>query len=97
MRSGLLGKRRTGRVARIASRLIWAVRCGGTPQRLALPPRTLIEPGGLAVGRLEELYVSNHAREAGEGEVLRIEPETELEPRPRETTGGPPWSARSGR
>jgi hypothetical protein len=35
-------------------------------------PMTLTEPGGLAVGKRGELYVSNHAREAGAGEVLRI-------------------------
>jgi hypothetical protein len=45
---------------------------GGTPERIALPAGALIEPGGLAVGRHGELYVSNHGREAGAGEVLRI-------------------------
>jgi hypothetical protein len=45
---------------------------GGTLQRIVLPPDLLIEPGGLAVGRRGELYVSTHAREAGEGEVVRI-------------------------
>ena len=44
---------------------------GGTPERVALPAGTLIEPGGIAVGR-NELYISNHAREASNGEVLRI-------------------------
>ena len=45
---------------------------GGTPEPIALPAGTLTEPGGIAVGRRGELYVSNHAREAGAGEVLRI-------------------------
>jgi hypothetical protein len=44
---------------------------GGTPQPIALPAGTLIEPGGIAVGH-GDLYVSNHAREAAEGEVLRL-------------------------
>ena len=53
---------------------IWAVpRGGGTPERVELPAGTLIEPGGIAVGRHGDLYVSNHSREAGAGEVLRIE------------------------
>jgi DNA-binding beta-propeller fold protein YncE len=42
----------------------------GTP--VALPAGTLTEPGGLAVGKRGELYVSNHGRQAGVGEVLRI-------------------------
>jgi hypothetical protein len=29
--------------------------------------------GGIAVGRHDKLYVSNHARQAGAGEVLEIE------------------------
>jgi hypothetical protein len=53
---------------------LWAVPPGGgTPQRIELPAGTLTEPGGLAVGRHGKLYVSNHAREAGAGEVLEIE------------------------
>jgi hypothetical protein len=52
---------------------LWAVpRGGGTPRQIALPAGTLTEPGGLAVGRHHTLYVSNHGREAGTGEVLRI-------------------------
>jgi hypothetical protein len=47
-------------------------RGGGTPQRIELAPGTLTEPGGLAVGHRGVLYVSNHAREARAGEVLRI-------------------------
>ena len=46
---------------------------GGTPQEIDLPGETLIEPGGIAVGRHGDLYVSNHAREARLGEVLKIE------------------------
>jgi hypothetical protein len=52
---------------------LWAVPPGGgTPQRIALPAGRLIEPGGIAVGHRGELYVSNHGREAGAWEVLRI-------------------------
>ena len=51
---------------------LWSVSRGGTPQRVALPAGTLIEPGGIDVGARGELYVSNHSREAGAGEVLRI-------------------------
>ena len=42
----------------------------GTP--VALPAGTLTEPGGIAVGKRGELYVSNHSREDKVGEVLRI-------------------------
>lgn len=53
---------------------LWAVPPGGgTPQRIELPAGTLIEPGGIAVGRHDKLFVSNHAREAGDGQVLEIE------------------------
>jgi hypothetical protein len=52
---------------------LWAVPPGGDPQRIELPAGTLTSPGGLAVGRHDELYVSNHGREAGIGEVLEIE------------------------
>jgi hypothetical protein len=52
---------------------LWAVPRGGTPQRIELPAGTLTEPGGIAVGRHGKLYVSNHARQAGAGEVLEIE------------------------
>jgi hypothetical protein len=41
-------------------------------QPLALPV-TLTEPGGLAVGKRGDLFVSNHSREKGAGEVLRID------------------------
>ena len=53
---------------------LWAVPPGGgTPEQIELPAGTLIEPGGIAVGKHGDLYVSNHAREAGVGEVLKIE------------------------
>jgi hypothetical protein len=40
---------------------------------VALPPGTLTEPGGLAIDKRGGLLVSNHSREAGGGEVLRID------------------------
>ena len=52
---------------------LWAVPKRGKPRKLALPAGTLIEPGGVAVGRHGRLYVSTHSREAGAGEVVRIE------------------------
>jgi hypothetical protein len=53
---------------------IWAVpKRGGTARKLALPAGTLTEPGGIAVGHRGDLFVSNHAREAGNGQVLRID------------------------
>jgi hypothetical protein len=53
---------------------LWAVpRGGGTPEKIELPAGTLIEPGGIAVGKHGDLYVSNHAREPGVGEVLKID------------------------
>jgi glucose/arabinose dehydrogenase len=53
---------------------LWAVpRGGGTPEKVALPAGTLTEPGGIAVGKHGDLYVSNHGREAGDGEVLKID------------------------
>jgi hypothetical protein len=53
---------------------VWAVpRGGGAPQKLALPAGTLVEPGGIAVGRRGDLFVTNHSREAGAGQVLRID------------------------
>jgi hypothetical protein len=39
---------------------------------VALPAGTLTEPGGIAVGKHGELYISNHGRQAKVGEVLRI-------------------------
>ena len=52
---------------------LWKVPRGGTPQKIELPAGTLTEPGGIDVGKHGELYVSNHGREAGAGEVLRID------------------------
>ena len=52
---------------------IWAVSRRGVKRKLALPAGTLTEPGGIAVGRHDTLYVSNRSREAGKGEVLRID------------------------
>jgi hypothetical protein len=45
---------------------------GGTPERVELPPGTLTEPGGIANARRRSVYVTNHSRQAGAGEVLRI-------------------------
>jgi hypothetical protein len=45
---------------------------GGTPQQIALPAGTLTEPGGLAVAGRRTLVISNHAREAGDGQVLEV-------------------------
>ena len=52
---------------------LWVVPRRGTPRKVDLPAETLIEPGGIAVGRHGKLYVTNHSREAGTGEVLRID------------------------
>jgi hypothetical protein len=52
--------------------LLTVPRGGGVGTPVALPTGTLTEPGGIAVGRHGELYVSNHSREAGHGEVLRV-------------------------
>jgi hypothetical protein len=46
---------------------------GGTPQRIELPAGTLTTPGGIAVGRRGDLFVSNNATSPGIGEVLEIE------------------------
>ena len=48
-------------------------RGGGEGVPIELPAGTLNHPGGIAAGRHGDLYVSNHATEAGEGEVLRLE------------------------
>jgi hypothetical protein len=42
-------------------------------KQVELPADTLTEPGGIAVGRHGDLFVSNHAREARTGEVLKID------------------------
>ncbi len=52
---------------------LWTVSRRGRTQKVALPAGTLTEPGGIAVGRHDKLYVSNHSRSAGIGEVLRID------------------------
>ena len=52
---------------------LWTVSRRGKTRKVALPPGTLTEPGGIAVGRHDQLYVSNHSREAGNGQVLRID------------------------
>jgi hypothetical protein len=53
---------------------IWTVpRGGGPPEKIELPAGTLTEPGGIAVGRRGELYVSNRSRVATAGEVLKID------------------------
>jgi hypothetical protein len=52
---------------------IWTVSKRGTKRKLALPAGTLTEPGGIAVGKRDKLYVSNRSRSAGLGQVLRID------------------------
>jgi hypothetical protein len=53
---------------------LWAVPPGGgSSQRIELPAGTLTTPGGIAVGRRGDLFVSNHATSPGIGEVLEIE------------------------
>jgi hypothetical protein len=52
---------------------LWTVSRRGKTRKVALPAGTLTEPGGIAVGRHDQLYVSNHSREAGNGQVLRID------------------------
>jgi hypothetical protein len=51
---------------------IYSVDKKGNKKQLALPAGTLTHPGGITVGKDGNLYVTNHADEAGEGEVLRI-------------------------
>ncbi|HWM09412.1 MAG TPA: ScyD/ScyE family protein [Solirubrobacteraceae bacterium] len=52
---------------------LWTVPRRGTPRKVALPAGTLTEPGGIAVGRRDTLYVTNRSRSARVGEVLRID------------------------
>lgn len=52
---------------------LWTVSKRGAKRKVALPAGTLVEPGGIAVARQETLYVSTHSREAGNGQVVRIE------------------------
>jgi len=51
---------------------IFAVDRKGNKKQLELEPGTLTHPGGITVGKDGALYVTNHADEAGNGEVLRI-------------------------
>ena len=51
---------------------IFAVDRKGNKKQLELEPGTLTHPGGITVGDDGALYVTNHADEAGNGEVLRI-------------------------
>jgi hypothetical protein len=43
------------------------------PKQVVLPAGTLTHPGGIAVGRKGDLYISNRSDEAGGGEVLKID------------------------
>ena len=43
------------------------------PRRIELPAGTLTHPGGVAVGRKGDLFVTNRSDEAGVGEVLQID------------------------
>ena len=53
---------------------LWVVpRHGGDARRVKLPDGTLTHPGGIAVGRRGDLFVSNRSAEAGAGEVLKID------------------------
>jgi len=52
---------------------LWTVPRRGAPKRVALPAGTLTQPGGIAVGRRGDLYITNHSAEAGDGEVLKID------------------------
>jgi hypothetical protein len=51
---------------------IFSVDRHGVKTQLELAPGTLTEPGGITVGADGALYVTNKARAAGGGEVLRI-------------------------
>ena len=46
---------------------LWTVSKRGKVRKVALPAGTLTEPGGIAVGRHDKLYVSNHSRCGGRG------------------------------
>jgi DNA-binding beta-propeller fold protein YncE len=52
---------------------IFAVDANGAKTQLELPAGTLTSPGGITVGGDGALYVTNKARSAGTGEVLRID------------------------
>ena len=51
---------------------LWAVSRAGQARRVRLPRGTLTYPSGLAIGRDGAFYISNHSREKGKGEVLKI-------------------------
>jgi hypothetical protein len=51
---------------------LWAVSRAGKARRVRLPRGTLTYPSGLAIGRDGTFYISNHSRETGKGEVLKI-------------------------
>ncbi|HYH89323.1 MAG TPA: ScyD/ScyE family protein [Solirubrobacteraceae bacterium] len=52
---------------------LFSVSRRGTVKQVELPPGTLTHPGGVAVGRRGDVYVTNRSTEAGTGEVLRID------------------------
>ena len=45
----------------------------GKPKQIELPAGTLTHPGGVAVGKRGDLFVTNRSDEAGDGEVLKID------------------------
>ena len=50
----------------------------GKPKQVALPAGTLTHPGGVAVGKRGDLYVTNRSdqsgdNEAGGGQVLKLD------------------------
>jgi hypothetical protein len=45
---------------------------GGTPERVEMPAGTLTNPGGIDVDKRGNVYVTNHATSAGEGQVLKL-------------------------
>ena len=54
---------------------LWAVpwRRSHKKKLIALKAGTLTHPGGIAVGRKGDLYISNRSDEAGDGEVLKLD------------------------
>jgi hypothetical protein len=46
---------------------------GKQPKRVDVPAGKLLHPGGIAVGKRGDLFVTNRSDEAGDGEVLRID------------------------
>jgi hypothetical protein len=46
---------------------------GKAPKQVALPPGTLTHPGGVAVGKRGDLYITNRTDEARDGEVLKVD------------------------